>query len=128
MPRYLLLFHDDRCDITTLTQKQRDTLFGEFVDWADSLAQRGHYAGSDALKPNAEAKTVRKRGETLVLEGPFAETHEAVNGYIAVEAADLDQAVTLAGECPSLAFGWAVEVRELVEVEKPSGGPSPSGA
>ncbi len=115
----MLIFHDDRCDTARLGDQLRRELFDEYVQWADSLAQRGIYAGSEALTANDRAKTVRKRGETLVLDGPFAESQEAVNGFITVRAASMDEATVIAGECPSLRIGWAVEVRELVEIDKP---------
>lgn len=117
----MLVFHDDRCDTEAMSPDTRRALFTEFVQWADSLAQRGCYVGSEALRPNAEAKTVRRRGETLSIDGPFAESQEAVNGYVTVRARDLDHAAALASECPSLRLGWAVEVRELREIDKPGG-------
>ncbi len=122
MPRFMLIFHDDGCDTEALSAEARQELFGEFVQWADDLAKRDAYVGSEALMANRLAKTVRRRGETLAIDGPFAESQEAVNGYITVHAPDIDAATKLASECPSLRFGWAVEVRQLVEIEKPSVG------
>ena len=115
----MLLFHDDRCETEALSDEARAALFDEFVAWADSLAAEDRYEYSEALMPNAEARTVRKRGETLSIDGPFAESQEAVNGFIAVNAASLDEAAVIAGGCPSLRLGWAVEIRELREIEKP---------
>ncbi len=117
----MLLFHDDACETGALGDEVRKTLFAEYVAWAESLAARGSYVGSEALMANASARTVRKRGETLAVDGPFVESHEAVNGYVTVRAADLDEAISLASECPSLPLGWAVEVRELLEIPKPPG-------
>jgi hypothetical protein len=46
------------------------------------------------LRPSAEARTVRPRGqEWLVSDGPFAETREQLGGYYLIEAASLDEAV-----------------------------------
>lgn len=120
----MLIFHDDRCDTEALGADVRQQLFREFVTWADALAKRDCYVGSEALAANAAARTVRRRGETLSVDGPFAESQEAVNGFITVRAPDVDGAAVIAGECPSLRFGWAVEIRELLEIEKPT----PSGA
>lgn len=116
----MLIFHDDRCDTEGMSPDDRKALFQEFVAWADDLAKRGCYESSEALTSNAHAKTVRRRGETVAIDGPFAESQEAVNGFITVSADSIDEATTLAAECPSLRFGWAVEVRELVEIAKPS--------
>jgi hypothetical protein len=68
--------------------------------------------GSPVEDPDA-ATTVRVRnGETLVSDGPFAETKEYIAGYDLLEADDLEQAVDFASRHPVAAFG-ALEVREV---------------
>lgn len=62
------------------------------------------------------ATTVRVQdGETLATDGPFAETKEAIGGYLFFEADDLDAAIELAAQIPAARMGGAVEVRPLVE-------------
>ena len=118
MPHFMLAFHDDR-DTGALEPATRAALFEAFTAWADDLHARGLYRGSEALHPSSEGRTVRKRGETMVLEGPFAETNEALNGFIMVEAASIEAAGKIAEECPALVRGWAVEVRQVVDIVKP---------
>ena len=46
------------------------------------MVERGVFVGGDRLRPVADATSVRVRdGETLVSDGPFAETKEFVAGY-----------------------------------------------
>ena len=48
-------------------------------------------------QPTSTATTIRVRdGKTLITDGPFAETKEALGGYYLIEAADLDEAIALA--------------------------------
>jgi hypothetical protein len=62
------------------------------------------------------ATTVRVRdGRSLVTDGPFAETKEALNGYVIFEADDLDAAIELAARIPAARLGGAVEVRPVLE-------------
>jgi hypothetical protein len=62
------------------------------------------------------ATTVRVAdGSTLTTDGPFAETKEALNGYLIFEADDLDAAIALAARIPAARMGGAVEVRPIVE-------------
>lgn len=62
------------------------------------------------------ATTVRVSGaETLVTDGPFAETKEALGGYLFLEADDLDAAIELAARIPAARMGGAIEVRPLSE-------------
>ncbi len=62
------------------------------------------------------ATTVRVQdGRTLTTDGPFAETKEALGGYLFLETDDPNAAVELAAKIPAAAMGGAVEVRPLVE-------------
>ena len=65
--------------------------------------------GGNALQPTSTATTIR---DGVVTDGPFAETKEALGGYYLVEADDLDQALAIAKEVPTLAGG--VEVRPVL--------------
>jgi hypothetical protein len=68
------------------------------------------------LAPPETATTVRvENGATLVTDGPFVETKEAIGGYLLLEADDLDAAIALAARVPAARMGGAVEVRPIVE-------------
>ena len=61
------------------------------------------------------AKTVRVRdGETIVTDGPFAETKEQVGGLMELLCEDLDQAIAVAARIP-IAFKASVELRPVIE-------------
>ncbi len=62
------------------------------------------------------ATTVRVQdGKTLTTDGPFAETKEALAGYLLFEAPDQDAAIELAAGIPAARLGGAIEVRPVVE-------------
>jgi hypothetical protein len=49
-----------------------------------------------------------------VMDGPFAETKEVIGGYMVITANSLEEAVTVARECPGVVMpGSSVEVREI---------------
>ena len=61
------------------------------------------------------ATTVRvKADKKMTTDGPFAETKEALGGYLFYEADSLDDAIELAAKIPAASMGGAVEVRPLV--------------
>ena len=63
-------------------------------------------------------RSVRVRnGETLVTDGPFAETKEQLGGYYLVEAKDVDEALKIAERIPSARYG-TIEVRPVVVWEE----------
>jgi hypothetical protein len=68
---------------------------------------------AQALQPPTSAVTVRVRsGETSVTDGPFAETKEAIGGFILIEAKDLNEAIRIAAGIPLAKLG-AIEVRPI---------------
>jgi hypothetical protein len=86
---------------------------GDLQAWLDEMEGRGVLETGDRLRPTSEATTVRLRnGETLVLDGPFAETKEQVAGFDIIDCADLDEAIEIASKHPCAGLG-TVEVRPL---------------
>jgi hypothetical protein len=76
---------------------------------------KGILLGSNALHPTTMATTVRVRdGKTLVSDGPFAETKEALGGYYMLNCKDLDEALAYAAKIPGAKDG-SVEVRPIME-------------
>jgi hypothetical protein len=54
-------------------------------------------------------------GQSLITDGPFADTKEVFGGFYLLEAADLDAALGFAERIPATRLGGCVEVRPLVE-------------
>jgi hypothetical protein len=72
--------------------------------------------GGAHLEPVQTATTVRVAGgETLVTDGPFADTKEVFGGYYLLEADDLDAAIEIAARVPAARMGGSVEIRPMVE-------------
>lgn len=67
--------------------------------------------GGAELASTRSATTVRVRdGQTIVSDGPFAETKEQLGGFYLLDCDSLDEATELAAQIPEAAT-WAVEVR-----------------
>jgi hypothetical protein len=74
---------------------------------------RGVRKFGSRLRSTSTATTVRVRdGDTLVSDGPFAETKEQVLGFDLIECQDLEEAIAVAARHPSAGFG-SIEVRPL---------------
>jgi hypothetical protein len=88
----------------------------DWMAYTDSLQRAGVLVGGDALQGTDTATTVRVRDdETLVTDGPFAETKEMLGGYYLVDVPDLDAALQWAAKVPNAPYG-SVEVRPLMEI------------
>jgi hypothetical protein len=83
--------------------------------WVEESDRAGTRLLGRPLADPGTAVTVRVRdGETLLSDGPFAESKEFVAGFDIVDCADLDEAIELAANHPVAGFG-IVEVRPLVD-------------
>lgn len=83
------------------------------VAWLREMTDRGMFITGARLRPVATATTVQVRsGETLVSDGPLAETKEAIGGFVLLDCADLDEAIAAAAKHPVAAHG-KVEIRPL---------------
>lgn len=79
----------------------------------ESAKAAGVWLSNNGLTPVADATSVKLReGKTLVVDGPFAETHEQLGGYYVLDCKDLDEAIAWAAKIPTAAYG-TIEVRPL---------------
>jgi len=85
----------------------------ESFPWLDELRARGAWVTGDQLAPPRRARSVRVRdGKTIVTDGPFAETKEALGGFDLIEAGSIEEAVEIAARHPVAQLG-TIEVRPL---------------
>jgi hypothetical protein len=118
--KYVLLIHQGDAP-TPYTPEKWEQLSEEeqqtvYRDYQAINETPGVTTNNLQLQPPATATTVRvEDGKTLTTDGPFAETKEALAGYLLFEAADLDAAVELAAGIPAARLGGAIEVRPVVE-------------
>jgi hypothetical protein len=111
--QYMLLVYDDSAAWPELSEQEMGAVYEEYAAVSRDKATKH----SAQLQGTETARTVRiKDGETLVTDGPFAETKERLGGYYLVEADSIDDALKLAAKIPSARFGGSVEVRGLVEM------------
>ena len=110
---YLLLFRGtawDRSLSPAESQKALATV-ANFSAWFERLSEQGIVKGAQPLLD--DARIVSGKNGRTVADGPFAESKEAVGGYFLIEAADFDEAVRIAQQCPMLELGIQVEVRPI---------------
>jgi len=112
--KYMLLIHTggNPDESGSLSEDEQKAILAEYM----AISQAAGVVGGDQLQPAATATTVRVQdGQALTTDGPFAETKEALAGYLLFAADDLDTAIELASRIPAARMGGAIEVRPLVE-------------
>jgi hypothetical protein len=79
------------------------------------LRSAGKLIRGDELQPVGTATSVQVRdGDTVVRDGPFAETKEVLGGFYLIEAETLDEAIDWASRIPDAQNG-TIEVRPIVD-------------
>lgn len=114
--KYLCQVWFDGAVLDAMTKEEKAELDANSLNYDKDLAESGHMIVAQALQPPTSAVTVRVRsGESLVTGGPFAETKEALGGFILIDAKDLNDAIRIAAGIPLAKFG-AIEVRPIHEL------------
>lgn len=100
-----------------LSPAELQRVMTQFYAWVDGLAQKGVHRGAQPLME--EGKIVSGAQGSLVTDGAFAESKEAIAGYFRLAVGSMPEAVRLAQECPILAHGAQIEVRPIADLCRP---------
>jgi hypothetical protein len=112
--KYMLLIYTDE---KSYAEGERARCFVESTGLTHALHKQGKLLGASPLHPVATATSVRIRdGKRQITDGPFAETREQLGGFFMIDAANLDEAIDIAGRIPGARKG-TVEVRPVMELE-----------
>lgn len=121
--KYICLVYAEPGALDGLTPDERSALDRDSLAYDEELTRRGHFLAASALQGVRTATTVRVRGgQTLVTDGPFAETKEALLGFVFIEAADAGEARRLAEGIPMARYG-SIEVRPELALRDAEAGP-----
>jgi hypothetical protein len=109
---YLLLFrgHEWYADKSV---EEIQAAMTKFQDWFQSLEKKGILKGARPLQ--AAGKVISGKGGRHVADGPFAESKEAVGGYLMLSAGSFDEALAITKSAPMLEHGVSIELRQLAD-------------
>ncbi|HEY9488407.1 MAG TPA: YciI family protein [Chryseosolibacter sp.] len=101
--KYICLGYINEKEWESATKEERESMMDECFTYDDELKKNGHFLGGEGLQGSQNATTLRWRnGKVSVTDGPFAETKEQIGGIMILEAADLNHAIRLLSNHPSL--------------------------
>jgi hypothetical protein len=95
-----------------LSPEEYQKVMSHWTAWFDRLTQEEKAKAGQPLAH--EGRIVSGKKGALVADGPFAESKEAIAGYILLRVNDLKEALEIAKECPGLEYGVSVEVRPTI--------------
>jgi hypothetical protein len=116
MAKYLVLIYGDERRWEAAPAEER----ARIVDGHAAFRAKAGAAvlASGELEATGTATSLRSGagGRPAITDGPFLETKEVLGGFYVLDAADLDEAISLAAGLPELSQDHSgVEVRPLVQ-------------
>jgi hypothetical protein len=100
--RYKELSHDEIQKVISQTKA-----------WFDRLSARGKVKAGQALA--RKGAIVSGKNGRFVSDGPFAESKEAIGGYLVLDVETLEEAIAIARTNPGLAYGTSIEIRPVTD-------------
>lgn len=111
--KYMMLVYMNE---QAMTDADRAACYVESAALARDLNANGQFVAASPLEVVATATSVRVReGQTLVTDGPFAETREQLGGFYIINADNLDEAIAIASRIPPARKG-TIEIRPVMEI------------
>ena len=114
MKEFVLIFRNSNTGSKPSPEQMQEVMTA-WMNWMGRIAAQNKMVNSGNRLSVSLAKTVKPNN--LIVDGPYTEVKEFINGYIVVKTSDIDEAVDLAKGCPILSVGGNVEVRAVVTPE-----------
>jgi hypothetical protein len=89
---YAILCYDSEDVVGAWTKEQDDAALAKLAVVEQKLAKEGRLGPVVRLMPTTTATTLRKGKDTVIMDGPFAETKEVLLGFFIVDCASLEEA------------------------------------
>ena len=116
--KVVMLIQESPEDFAERTSPAAKAYWDKWMSYSGSVADK--VVGGNVLDGPDGAVTIRRRdGDRQIQDGPYADSKEALGGYMIFDVASMDEAVELAAACPATENG-AVELRPVLEMEAPA--------
>jgi hypothetical protein len=111
---YAIFCYNDEDAVFSWSKAEDDAVMARLGAVHEKLAAKGKLGPAARLMPTTAATTLRKdREPALVVDGPYAETKEALLGFYVVDFDNLEEAIAYTRELGAANPGGAYELRPL---------------
>jgi hypothetical protein len=116
--KYLCLGYYDEKLFNGLSEAEQNEVVRDCHIHDAALNATRRVIGVASLGPTTDTRSIRPlRGRPCVTDGPFAETKEQIGAFFIINAADMDEAISIASKHPAALLGetvgWGIEVRPI---------------
>jgi hypothetical protein len=112
---YMLLFSGSEW-YSEVPPAEIKKLADQAKSWMEGLVAQGRVKGGNGLARSG-ARIAAKTGR-VISDGPYAESKEAVGGFVIVEAESLEDAIAIAKTNPTIAYGTTIDIRPVTRGEE----------
>jgi hypothetical protein len=109
---YAVLCYNSEEMVCGWTKEQDDAVMAALSKVHDKWESAGKLKPSIRLLPTSAATTLHKQKD-MVIDGPYAETKEALLGFYIIDVANLDEGLAFARELAQANPGGAYELRPI---------------
>ena len=108
----MLLYRSDEW-YNKLSHQELHSLMDQNKAWIEKLTAQGKAKPGRALE--RRGAIVSGKNGRFITDGPFAESKEAIGGYLVLDVETIEEAIAIAQSSPGLAYGGSIEVRPVAE-------------
>ncbi len=109
---YAVLCYNNEEMVCGWSKEQDDAVMADLSKVHDKWEEAGKLKPSIRLLPTSAATTLHKQKD-LVIDGPYAETKEALLGFYIIDVENLEEGLTFARELGKANPGGAYELRPI---------------
>ena len=113
MEKFMFIFQGGMPSSNQQSPEQIQAHMGKWMAWIDQLSKVDKYVAGEPLLPGGKLISGANK---KVTDGPYTEGKEIVGGFFIIKAADYDEAVTIAKDCPDYEYGGSVQVRQVMKM------------
>lgn len=110
---YSILIYGSDAAVTGLSKEEDAAMIASHVSVQQKLIAERKLGPVVRLMPSTAALTVRKGGEPLVIDGPYAETKEQLLGLYVLDCATPEEAIEAARLIDTCCNSMALEIRPV---------------
>ncbi|SFQ28602.1 YciI family protein [Parafilimonas terrae] len=113
MKDFLFIFRVDYAGMGRLSAEELQNVAAAAKGWIENIAAQNKLADKGNRLIPGSGKVLRSKD--IITDGPYVETKEAINGYLIIKSATIEEAVDIAKNNPlfKLNIGGSIEIREV---------------
>ncbi|WP_298117514.1 YciI family protein [Flavobacterium sp.] len=112
--KFMLVFRGGDTHPQNANSKEAKEYIQSWITWMQDLGQKGILAGGENLERTGKQVSGKSK---VVTDGPFIQDKEMINGYLIINAKDINEAVEIAKGCPIFKENGKVEVRQVHKLD-----------